>query len=395
MSRIRRTYLDGLTRPAVVARAERSPSPTVTHGVVARKKDASTGELFIYDEISCWGISAQLIADSLRELGPVDNLTVHVNSPGGDVFDGIAIGNLLRDHSARVTVVVDALAASIASVISMAADEVIMGRNSSMMIHDAAGFAFGNAGDMRELAKLLDMISDNISTVYADRAGGDPADWRKVMKGEKWYSAQEAVDAGLADKVAPLAERDEAAATARVRDFDLTAFAHVPSSVRNDSNTTQTPPDEAPPVTDPPAVVELDAPTLDAPPEVDDPFTWSMTSGDFRDAILSAEPEPVTVDLAAFREACVVAAHDVASPTAIGAPVLMPVRRLPMAPDAVVDPDALIMPTADELRAAVRGAANDVALPVLAGAGPPVVEDEPSLSLDLPALQRSLREARF
>ena len=173
---------------------------------------SDTDELWIYDEISFWGISAQDFAQDLALLKG-KNLTLRLNSPGGDVFDGLAIKNLIADHPANVTVKVDALAASIASVIAQAGDKVIMGNNSQMMIHDASGMAMGDAGDMRDMAALLDMISDNIAGVYAQRAGGEADDWRKTMKDEKWYTADEAVAAGLADSVVePPAQRTPAEA---------------------------------------------------------------------------------------------------------------------------------------------------------------------------------------
>jgi ATP-dependent protease ClpP protease subunit len=159
-------------------------------------------EVWIYDEIGMWGVSAQ---DFARELQEVDSetITLRLNSPGGEVYDGIAIMNALIDHKAKVTVKVDALAASIASVIAMAGDSVVMGSHSEFMIHDASTIAMGNAADIREIADMLDRVSENIAQVYAERAGGKAEDWRALMLAETWFSADEAVAAGLADKVAP------------------------------------------------------------------------------------------------------------------------------------------------------------------------------------------------
>ena len=160
-----------------------------------------TATLDIYDEIGPWGTTAKDLVKQLRALD-VDEIQMHVNSPGGDYFDGIAILNSLRDHPARVVATVDGLAASAASFIVMAGDEIVMARNSELMIHEASGFAMGDSDTMRDLAQRLDHISDNIASVYAERAGGDVEDWRDAMHAETWYSAQEAVDAGLADRVA-------------------------------------------------------------------------------------------------------------------------------------------------------------------------------------------------
>lgn len=162
--------------------------------------DAEEAVLDLQDEIGFWGVTA---SDFARQLADVTAPSIHlrVNSPGGDVFDGVAIANLLRAHRATVNASVYGLAASAASFICMAADSVTMMPNSNMMIHDAMGGCRGNAGDMRELADLLDKVSDNIASMYAAKAGGEASAWRDVMRGEQWYDAQEAVDAGLADHI--------------------------------------------------------------------------------------------------------------------------------------------------------------------------------------------------
>jgi len=176
-------------------------------------------KVYIYDEIGYVGVSAQ---DFVRDLQAINasSIEVHLDTPGGDVFDGIAIYNAIRDHSAEVTVIVDALAASAGSFIAQAGDKVIMNRNSQMMIHDAHGLAIGNSADLTELSALLDKASDNLASIYADRSGKPAAYWREAMKKETWYSAEEAVDVGLADEVV--------GATAKVQnDFDLSVFSYA------------------------------------------------------------------------------------------------------------------------------------------------------------------------
>jgi ATP-dependent Clp endopeptidase proteolytic subunit ClpP len=186
--------------------------------------------LRLYDPIDSWGgdwgVSAKEFAKALDAL-PDDTaeIRLHVNSPGGEVYEGIAIMNQLRAHKAQVTVVVDGLAASAASFIAASADKTIMGRNSQLMIHDAWGLAIGNAADMRDLADRLDKISDNIASVYADKTGGDVAQWRGAMLAETWYDADEAVTAGLADVALELKDEDkDAAAKAAI---DLSVFQHA------------------------------------------------------------------------------------------------------------------------------------------------------------------------
>jgi ATP-dependent protease ClpP protease subunit len=153
----------------------------------------------IYDEIGdFFGLSANEFVNDLRAIS-TPQIELHINSPGGIVFDGIAIYNALRQHPANVHVVVDSIAASIASVIAMAGDRIDMAHGSQMLIHDAHGACIGNAADMTEMAGLLTKQSDNIANIYANRAGGDVADWRQRMQTTTLYLAQEAVDAGLAD----------------------------------------------------------------------------------------------------------------------------------------------------------------------------------------------------
>jgi len=166
-----------------------------------RNAAAKTTTLYLYDEISWWGVTAADFVEQLQGVGG-DRLNLHINSPGGDVWEGIAILNSLRQHAPGVDVTVDGLAASAASFIAMAGETVTMMKNSELMIHDAFGLVLGNAADMRDMAQRLDGVSDNIASVYAGRAVGDVAEWRDRMRAETWYSAEGAVAAGLADKVA-------------------------------------------------------------------------------------------------------------------------------------------------------------------------------------------------
>jgi ATP-dependent protease ClpP protease subunit len=158
-------------------------------------------EIFIYDEIGYWGTASNEFVKDLALLADEPKLIINMNSPGGDVFDGIAIYQALLDHPAEVVIKVNGLAASIASVIAMAGDRVIMGARSQIMIHEGFTFASGDAATMRKTADMLDRISDSIAAVYADRASGDPAMWRNRMREETWFSAEEAVAAGLADEI--------------------------------------------------------------------------------------------------------------------------------------------------------------------------------------------------
>lgn len=288
-----------------------------------------TAEVFIYDEIGYWGVTAQDFARQLAALDVTD-IQVRLNSPGGDAFDGIAIYNALRTHSASVTVVVDALAASAASIIAMAGDEIVMNVGSQMMIHDASGLCMGNASDMAEMVALLDRMSDNLAGIYAARVGGDAETWRDAMRAETWYTAEEAVAAGLADRTGDGASDDGKQMAAK---WDLSVFQYagrdsapgpqtpgggpvadpVRPRLRSSRPAARTPgaaPPALAPETEPsaPPVFEFDpdlfraviedtythaaAPpqtTPDSPEQTDDPFVFDAT--EFRNSVLAAVRE--------------------------------------------------------------------------------------------------------
>ena len=158
-------------------------------------------ELLIYDVIGDWqGLSAKTLVDELKGI-TAGELTVRINSPGGSVFDGIAIYNALRYHPANVHVRIEGLAASIASVIAMAGDTITMAENSLMMIHNPFGWVGGEAEDMRRTADMLDKATEAIALAYAGKSGHSAEDITPMMAAETWMTAQEAKDYGLIDVV--------------------------------------------------------------------------------------------------------------------------------------------------------------------------------------------------
>lgn len=190
----------------------------------SKSKEKKRAKVCIYDAIGGWfGMRA---ADFVREVQAldVDEIELHLNSPGGQVWDGIAIMNTLRNHRASVHVFVDGIAASIASIIAMAGDEIVMARGAQMMIHDASGVCLGQAKDMTKTAEVLDKISGNIAAIYASRAGGDADQWRALMLAETWYNADEAVEAGLADRAEDVPDAADNTATDA---FDLSMFHYA------------------------------------------------------------------------------------------------------------------------------------------------------------------------
>lgn len=170
------------------------------------KNEAKEAEVWLYDEIGedWWGdgVSARGFIEDLQSLpAAIEKVIVRINSPGGDVFEGFAIYQaLLRDRRYIVTAV-DGLAASAASVVMMAGDEINAGTTSMVMIHDPWTIAIGNAVEFRDLAELLDQITGQIVTAYGRRENVDQAAIREAMRAETWYTAEQAKEVGLVDTV--------------------------------------------------------------------------------------------------------------------------------------------------------------------------------------------------
>ena len=252
------------TRTEVLPRAELMGVEGDTAGQV---------KLYLYDPIDSWGgywgVSAREFVEALATLPDTTNeIRLHINSPGGEVYEAIAINNALKNHPARVVAVVDGLAASAASFIAAGADETVMGANTELMIHDAWGIAIGPAEDMRYMADRLDSLSNNIAGMYQRKAGGTVDEWRAVMVAEKWYSADEAVAAGLADRI----EGDQPADVAQARAaFDLEGMFGKKAAGKNAAPE----PDYTPPplpAAAPRSAVPVPAPAAAAPaPQVPDP----------------------------------------------------------------------------------------------------------------------------
>lgn len=164
-------------------------------------------EIFIYSDIGYdwWEdkSTAQLFAEELKNLGDISSIDLHINSNGGDVFDGQAIHSLIKNHKGFVTAYIDGLAASIATVIAMGADKVIMPKNAMMMIHNAWTGLYGNANDLRKMADDLDHINDTIVNTYLAKVKDktDEATIRDLMNKESWLNAEECLSLGLCDEV--------------------------------------------------------------------------------------------------------------------------------------------------------------------------------------------------
>ncbi|WP_336654424.1 head maturation protease, ClpP-related [Leclercia adecarboxylata] len=192
----------------------------------------------IFDVIGAdyWGdgVSASRIAGALRSLNGAD-VTVNINSPGGDMFEGLAIYNLLREYEGRVTVKVLGLAASAASIIAMAGDDVQIGRGAFLMIHNCWLLAMGNRHDFAELAKSLEPFDTAMADIYASRSGLDMDAVLKLMDAESYIGGSEAVEKGFADSLLSadeIADDDESPAAALRKLDALLAKTDTPRSER-------------------------------------------------------------------------------------------------------------------------------------------------------------------
>lgn len=184
--------------------------------------ESGTTTLYIYDRIGGWweGVFAKDVAAALRGAGDV---TVHINSGGGDIFEGAAIHNLLKNHAGTVTMRIDGIAASAASFIAMAGDKIVMEPNATMMVHEGSAVCVGGAQDMREAADLLELLNKTIAGMYAARAGGTVDEWLATMGEETWYDAEKALAAGLVDEV-PAAKGQESAELSSNAALDISVF---------------------------------------------------------------------------------------------------------------------------------------------------------------------------
>jgi ATP-dependent Clp protease, protease subunit len=167
------------------------------------------------------GVSADRVIKDLNALGKKKAITVRIDSPGGSVFEGTNIYNALVRNPARIHVEIDALAASIASVIAMAGDRIRIADNAMMMVHEPAGVAVGTAQDMRALAGLLDKVRGNLVGIYAKRSSLDEDKVSTMMQAETWLTAAEALQAGFVTDILPAKTATNSAS------FDKALFAKL------------------------------------------------------------------------------------------------------------------------------------------------------------------------
>lgn len=179
-------------------------------------------QIDLYDEIGFWGVTAKDFRAKLRDAG---DIVLRINSPGGDVFDGIAIYNDLKEHKGSVRVEITGIAASMASVIAMAGSERAIADNAFMMIHNAWTIAIGNRNELADLVERLGKIDDALARTYAGQSGTGIRSIKQMMDDETWLTGKEAKDAGFATEILKPADLKAQAK------FDLSVFEHVPKSL--------------------------------------------------------------------------------------------------------------------------------------------------------------------
>ena len=164
------------------------------------RADKHGHEIILYGDIG-FDITAKEFSDEMKALGDVKDITIRINSFGGDVFDGVAIYSRLIDSAANVTVFIDGIAASAASVIAMAGHEIHIAEAGFVMIHDAWARSMGNAADLRKTAARLEAVSEQIAGIYQRRTGMDMAKIRDMMAAETEFNAEQAVEFGFATEI--------------------------------------------------------------------------------------------------------------------------------------------------------------------------------------------------
>lgn len=207
---------------------------------VVAKADSSEVDIFLYDHIvsseeeaEWWGgVAPESFVKAVYAVDPSHTINLRVNSPGGSVFAARAMEQALRAHKGKVVVHIDGLAASAATFVSMAGDEIVMSKGAMFMIHKAWTGMWGNAEDLRKEADLLDKIDGTLAETYADKTGKDIAAITEWMAAETWFTAQEALEAGFATSIAE--------AEAKALAWDLSAYENAPKAER------QTQPEPAP-----------------------------------------------------------------------------------------------------------------------------------------------------
>jgi ATP-dependent protease ClpP protease subunit len=200
--------------------------------------EPNSAELLIFAAIGDWEdmgeVSAKAFAKELAKLPTsVKRLDIHINSPGGSLFEASAIYSRLADHRSKKIVYIDGLAASAASIVAMVGHKIYIRANASMMIHLPSGIVLGNADDMRKMATALDTVTESMINVYQDRTGLERDEIRELLANETWFSPDDAIEKGFADEVRGVVKAAASLGDNRYRfgnaEFDLSRFHNIPA----------------------------------------------------------------------------------------------------------------------------------------------------------------------
>lgn len=199
------------------------------------KNRAEKAEIWIYDQIGedFWTGGGTTAKAFQKELSTVtaSQIDLHINSPGGEVFDGITIYNLLKQHPATITTYIDGIAASIASVIALVGDKVVMAENALYMMHNPSGMVVGNADDMRSMADVLDKVRGSMLKVYSGKSGKEDQDIVPLLDAETWMNADEALAAGFIDEIG--SRMDMAACARFIPVMAKAGFKRIPEEIED------------------------------------------------------------------------------------------------------------------------------------------------------------------
>ena len=203
-------------------------------------KSGDTASIYVYDVISAdWGISALSVIDAINQAGDAKTLNIHINSPGGDVFEGRAIMAAIRAFRGNTVAKIDSLCASAATSIALACNEVEMADGAHFMIHNAHGLAYGDKAALRHAADVMAKVEDAIVNDYTAKTGKSEADIRAMMDAETWLNAAEAKDMGFVDRVT-------GASGAAQNTWNLAAYANAPKPEEVTPNPEPTEPEQEP-----------------------------------------------------------------------------------------------------------------------------------------------------
>ncbi|WP_095143466.1 ClpP-like prohead protease/major capsid protein fusion protein [Pseudomonas sp. Irchel s3b6] len=238
-------------------------------------------DMHLHGEIGAWGITARQFAQDLKALGDVSQINLHVHSPGGDVFEGIAIYNILKHHPARVDGFVDGLAASMGSVVLMACNSISIPENAVIMVHKPWGIQGGDAHEMRRYADLLDKVEGSLVSAYVAKTGKTAEEIHAILEAETWMNGVEAVAAGFADKIL-----EPVKAFAHINSKRMQEFTNMPTSAKN--------------LFDPRGSVLAPTPAPTPAPPAADSAPAALTLDQMRAQVLAADGPRRTAITAAF-----------------------------------------------------------------------------------------------